>query len=116
MVAYGVLELKPKKAIQSWLDEGDREAEHKEDFERDQLRKMVNDELRRYGLLLARMIVPKNQGWRTKQNAHILYGQVQGRTSGFPVRAILAEGDFRECCIKAAEVLDEMNNAQELGT
>lgn len=81
-----------------------------ENFERDQLRKLVNDELRRYGLLLQRAITPKGQGWRTRANAHVLYGQLI--TAGFPSRPLLCEGDFRDCCIVAAKLLDELDASQ----
>lgn len=61
MVAYGVLELKAVRTPTSWSDE-QQEADKQAQFENDQLRKLVNDELQRYGLLLKRNIVPKGQG------------------------------------------------------
>lgn len=113
MVAYGVLELKAVRTPTRWSDE-QQEADKQAQFENDQLRKLVNDELQRYGLLLKRTIVPKGQGWRTKMAEHVLLGQlIKG---GFTARAELCLGTFKECCIKAAEVLDTMDRAQELGT
>lgn len=118
MVAYGVLELKAVRTPTSWYDE-QQEADKQAQFENDQLRKLVNDELQRYGLLLLlkRTIVPKGQrakGWRTKMAEHVLLEQlIKG---GFTARAELCLGTFKECCIKAAEVLDAMDRSQELGT
>ena len=113
MVAYGVLELKTVQTKTAWTDENQSE-QAQAHFENDQLRKLVNDELQRYGLLLKRTIVPKGQGWRTKMAEHVLLGQlIKG---GFTARAELCLGTFKECCIKAAEVLDEMDRSQELGT
>lgn len=113
MVAYGVLELKANEYSinKLFLNGPDTEAERAAVFERDQLRKLVNDELRRYGLLLAREVVPKNTGWRTKNNSHILYGQLQGNV-GFGVRPILHIGDFKKCCEFAAKVLDDLDRSQ----
>jgi len=114
MVAYGVLELKPTP-IRAFWDNTQQEEEKLAHFENDQLRKLVNDELQRYGLLLLkRTIVPKDQGWYTGMAEHVLLGQlIKG---GFTARAELCLGTFKECCIKAAEVLDAMDRAQELGT
>ena len=113
MVAYGVLELKPTP-IRAFWDDTQQEEEKLAHFENDQLRKLVNDELHRYGLLLKRSVVPKGQGWRTEMAEHVLLGQlIKG---GFTARAELCLGTFKECCIKAAEVLDEMDRSQELGT
>lgn len=114
MVAYGVLELKPTP-IRAFWDYTQQEEEKLAPFENDQLRKLVNDELHRYGLLLLkRSVVPKGQGWRTEMAEHVLLGQlIKG---GFTARAELCLGTFKECCIKAAEVLDEMDRSQELGT
>lgn len=108
MVAYGVLELKPIKLDPLWHIEAEVDSEAR--FENDQLRKLVNDELQRYGLLLKRNIVPKNIGWRTKSNEHILLGQIIA--AGFTVREELCLGTFRECCLKATEVLDAMDRSQ----
>ena len=86
-------------------------------FENDQLRKLVNDELQRYGLLLKRNIVPKNRGWRTEANEHSLLGQlVKPASGGFATRQELCVGSFRDCCIKAARVLDDLDKSQESGT
>lgn len=90
----------------------EREQVAKENFERDQLRKLVREELERYGLLISRVVLPKSQRWRTKANEHILYGQVQGKISGFPVREILHQGEFKECCEVAAKLLDELDASQ----
>jgi hypothetical protein len=114
MVAYGVLELKPIEVSPRALfldrdaEEIAQERDHK--FENDQIRKLVNDELARYGLLLKRRVVPKGNGWRTKQAEHILLGQlIKGNAAGaWRTRQELCVGDFRECCIKAAELLDAM--------
>lgn len=114
MVAYGVLELKqipndPAGVIfqRPRFAETPQEDAH---FENDQLRKLVNDELTRYGLLLKRNIVPKYGGWRTKSAEHILLGQLlKGNAAGaWRTREELCVGSFKECCIKAAEVLDAM--------
>lgn len=114
MVAYGVLEMKHKdSAANQWLSEqspAEQERLRKEDFERDQLRKLVNDELRRYGLLMSRVVVASRDKFRTKNNAHVLYGQIEGR--GLLARPVLAEGTFKECCIVAAELLDNLDASQ----
>jgi len=119
MVAYGVLELKeiePSPFAMFALDPP--KLDTKAQFENDQIRKLVNDELHRYGLLLKRNVVPKNQGWRTKNKEHILLGQLlKGNAAGaWRAREELCTGTFRECCIKAAEVLDAMERSQETGT
>jgi len=114
MVAYGVLELnlseETPRALFLEADAAEIARSKQAAYERDQLRKLVNDELRRYGLLLSRRVKPKGHGWRTSGD-NVLYGQVIGRGS-FPVREILAEGDFKECCIKAAELLDALDKSQ----
>jgi hypothetical protein len=112
--------MKHKTVAQAWLDSqspAEQERLRKEDFERDQLRKLVNDELRRYGLLMARVVVTmarvvatNHNKFRTKNNAHILYGQIEGR--GLLARPVLAEGTFKECCIVAADLLDKLDAAQ----
>ena len=117
MVAYGVLEMKHKAPASDWYGipiTQDQAQVEKDNFERDQLRKLVNDELRRYGLLLSRMVVPNGPKFRTKDNAHILYGQVYGPSNhpGFMGRSVLHEGSFKECCEVAARVLDQMDAAQ----
>jgi multidrug resistance efflux pump len=88
------------------------EQEKAEDFERDQLRKLVNDELRRYGMLLTRTIVSKGAQYRAKANAHTLYGQLEGKSQLFSARAVLFEGGFKECCVHAAKLLDELDKSQ----
>lgn len=118
MVAYGVLEMKHKDGLTTsapWAqarEPDDLEQLRKEDFERDQLRKLVNDELKRYGLLLQRGVSAKGLRWRTSMNHHVLYGQLQG-TKGFEARPVLHEGTFQACCIHAAELLDDLDKAQE---
>lgn len=122
MVAYGVLEMKHSTGaspFSAWLDitdEHDRAQLKQEYFEREQLRKLVNDELKRYGMLLSREVVPNGNRWRTRNNAHVLYGQVIGNEGGFKVRERLCEGDFKECCVKAAELLDKLDASQIEGT
>ena len=113
MVAYGVLEIKRKEPVwTSSLNEhfAATEQNRKDDYERDQLRKLVNDELARYGLLLSRSAVPRGVTWRTKANEHILYGQLENKS--LPVRQILHQGDFKECCEVAAKLLDELDASQ----
>lgn len=114
MVAYGVLEMKHKgpNYEPGWLDETRSEQAKKDDFERDRLRKLVNDELRRYGLLIARKVVPNKDSWRTKNNEHILYGQALDPKPGWVARPVLHEGNFKDCCLAAAKVLDELDAAQ----
>ncbi len=113
MVAYGVLEMKHKQAI-DWLRDLPPQEQarlHQEDFERDQLRKLVNDELGRYGLLMIRQVSPRSNGaWRTSTNSFVLYGQLE--RGGFNTRPIIHEGDFKLCCIAAAKLLDELDAAQ----
>ena len=115
MVAYGVLALKHKvNANDLWLSQQSEQLaaeEREEDRKRDELRKLVSDELKRYGLLITRRVVPKNKSYRTKANAHVLYGQTTG-PKGLPVREVLLEGDFKECCVEAARLLDAMDAAQ----
>ena len=112
MVAYGVLELKHKDASPVWIgnDAELREA-REEDRKRDELRKLVSDELKRYGLLIQRAVTPRGKSFRTRMNTHILYGQKNG-AAGFPYRELLHEGDFKECCVEAAKLLDAMDAAQ----
>lgn len=115
MVAYGVLEMKHKTTTLSYPYDDSRplayiEQNRKDDHERDQLRKLVNDELVRYGLLLSRLAVPKGVTWRTKANGHILYGQLENKS--LPPRQILHQGSFKECCEVAAKLLDELDASQ----
>lgn len=103
--------MKPKPQQQFAIPRDELDRVREEDFERDQLRKLVNDELRRYGLLLARIVVPKGLGWRTRNNTYCLYGQLQGK-EGFSTRPVLIEADFKECCVAAARILDELDASQ----
>jgi len=111
MVAYGVLEMKHKSPGDFWLEGDNAEQIKQDDFERDQLRKLVNDELARYGLLLKREITPSGNRFRTRANTHVLYGQPVGKP-GFMTREILCVGGFRECCIEAASLLDKLDASQ----
>jgi hypothetical protein len=105
-------ELKPESAAAFLQQHTDRELEDNADrFENDQLRKLVNDELHRYGLLLKRNVVPHKQGWRTKEREYILYGQLIG-PPGWKSRPEVCMGSFKDCCIKAAQVLDELDKSQ----
>lgn len=122
MVAYGVLELKevafePAHMFRSPItgEVSTPPLDTKSQFENDQLRKLVNDELHSYGLLLKRNIVPKGQGWRTKNKEHILLGQLvpPNAVSAWRTREELCVGTFKECCIRAAEVLDAMERGQK---
>ena len=117
MVAYGVLEMKHKTPSSLWLNEqspAEQDRLRKEDFERDQLRKLVNDELRSYGLLLSRAVVPNGTRSRTRANTYILYGQVYGPSNnpGLLARPTMHEGDFTSCCVVAARLLDQLDAAQ----
>ena len=115
MVAYGVLELKHKvNASNLWLSQQSEQLaaeERLEDHKRDELRKLVNDELKRYGLLLQREVVPNSSKFRTRLNTFILYGQIKG-SKGFKAREVLHKREFKDCCIVAAEILDTMDRAQ----
>lgn len=109
--------MKPKeKPFPIWADASERDLlkEKIEDFERDKLRKLVNDELRRYGLLLTRKVVPHRDKFRTRGNEHVLYGQVQGH--GLLSRELLCEGSFKDCCVMAAELLDALDASQKPDT
>lgn len=114
MVAYGVLEMKHKDPTSPLFikEEWDLQKEKAEDYQRDRLRKVVNDELKRYGLIIIRRVVPQGQRWRTKANEHTLYGQVIGPNNLFLSRPVLCEGTFKECCIVAAELLDALDASQ----
>jgi hypothetical protein len=118
MVAYGVLEMKhkaPKELDWTGIFQPQDAAQiEKDNFERDQLRKLVNDELRRYGLLLSRVVVANGLKFRTIANTHILYGQVYGPSNnpGFMARSVLCEGSFKECCEVAAKLLDQLDASQ----
>jgi hypothetical protein len=120
MVAYGVLELKPAQVgdmqglflqHQSSPSSEELDRVNAEYAEREELRKLVNDELRGYGLLLRRLVVPRANKWRTKANAHVLYGQLTGRR-GWETREELCIGDFKECCVVAAAILDKLDASQ----
>jgi hypothetical protein len=112
MVAYGVLELKHKDQPPVWIgNDLELKVAREDDRQRDELRKLVNDELKRYGLLLQREVVPTAGRYRTRLNTHILYGQAKG-PKGFPTREVVMKGSFRECCQVAAEILDGLNRAQ----
>ena len=86
-------------------------SEREEDRQRDELRKLVSDELKRYGFLITRMVVPKGKTYRTKANDHVLYGRAAG-AKGFQARELLHEGSFKDCCIKAAGILDILDQSQ----
>ena len=110
MVAYGVLELKEINKSPQWTDHAEQ-MDKQAQFENDQLRKLVNEELHRYGMMLKRNITPHKQGWRTKDNEYILYGQLTG-PPGWKSRLELSIAGFRDCCIKAAQVLDDLDKSQ----
>ena len=101
-----------------WLNQPGNEDElervKQENFERDQLHKLVRDELNKYGVLLQRTVVAKSLGFRTKMNTFTLFGQLQANVRNS--RPVLYEGDFRTCCQVAACELDKLDAAQELGT
>ena len=82
-----------------------------EDHERDQLRKLVSDELKRYGLLLTQQVRPVRDRWRTSKHTFTFYGQSFG-PPGFVTRELLHEGSFKDCCIRASELLDALDAAQ----
>ena len=112
MVAYGVLEMEHNDAPASTPWQAPRtDAELAEEKEkkrkRDELRKLVSDELKKYDMLISRQVVPKGKAWRTKANAHVLFGPRAGK-KGFVVREELVTGSFRECCVKAAGLLDQI--------
>lgn len=113
MVAYGVLELKHKQGNPYFtaIDSAELAEEREEDRKRDELRKLVSDELKRYGLLIQRVVTPRGKSFRTSANTHILYGQKRG-SKGFLIREMLHEGSFKECCVEAARLLDAMDAAQ----
>lgn len=114
MVAYGVLELRHKEVSPFWLSEiseGNRNKELEENRQRDELRKLVSDELKRYGLHIQRAVVPKREGYHTRANTHELYGQKSG-PKGFTTRELLHVGTFKECCVVAAALLDALDAAQ----
>ncbi len=107
MVAYGVLEL-PRMSEPDWIGDDLRGSEYKRKmFERDQLTKLVNDELKRYGLLLALKVgsyPPARR--RTAGGAnYVLHGAVQGKDT-LPMRRLVHEGTFKACCIAASKLLD----------
>lgn len=93
MVAYGVLELK-----------GDRVRDN------ERLYKLVREELGRYGLTLFRPRAEYSGPWRKKAQ-YALYGQLQG-TLKFTARSPLYTGSFKDCCIEAAKLLDQLDAAQ----
>ena len=102
MVAYGVLELKSVGPVDSFLNDDQKHAEYKRKmFERDQLMKLVNDELRSHGLLLS----PKVQFGTRHGSTYILHGSLLGG-GYFPRRERMKEGSFKDCCIEAARLLD----------
>ncbi len=101
MVAYGVLEFKSVPQPDRIGDEGRASTYRQTMFERDQLMKLVNDELKRYGMLLA----PKVRFGNRHGTIYVLYGTMQG-TAAFPLRRLVAEGTFKACCIAASELLD----------
>lgn len=102
----------PEHTVGRFLEDRTDKEDQSVKFENDQIRKLVTDELAGYGLLLKRNIVPKGNGWRTKSQEHILYGQKQGKAVGWQWRDELCKGSFRECCTKAAEVLDAMERGR----
>lgn len=109
-----MLEMKHQEPkISLWMNEQSPEEQKRlaaESYERDQLRKLVNDELARYGLLMQRAVTPSGNRWRTRANAHVLYGQLT--KTGWVTRPVLCEGDFKECCVVAAKLLDELDASQ----
>jgi hypothetical protein len=73
-------------------------------FERDQLFKLVNDELKRYGWLLSPKVTFRGDHGST----YVLHGSLYG-TGYLPRRVVLWEGSFEDCCIEAARLLDTNN-------
>lgn len=110
MVAYGVLELKQPSVLQViFLEENKQDQDVKR--HNDDLRTLVSAELKRYGLMLSRKPVSNGGRWSTSKTTHCLYGQKQG-SEGFKTRPLIHEGDFKECCVIAAKILDELDAAQ----
>lgn len=110
MVAYGVLELKPLLDTDPhWLENvgGISQAQ-----ENEQIRKLVREELERYGLALCKHLTTYRAWGRDKiRGEYTLYGQKWG-SPGFQTRAPLWVGSFKECCIEAAKLLDQLDQAQ----
>ncbi len=109
MVAYGVLEnvnSYPRHA------EGGEDPLAEKRKERDRIRRMVRDEIREFDLLILPAVVQKFGGpFRARPDMFILYGpatksDVKG---GLVARGAIAQGSFRECCIKAVEFIEPFN-------
>ena len=107
MVAYGVLELKLERVTTKpppWLEDYAEEKRYKEErFKRDELRKLVNDELKKYDMGIAPE-VSKNV-WGGRSNNNVLYGPATG---AFLARQEIKIGTFKECCEAAVELLDKL--------
>ena len=102
VVAYGVLELKRVDPPAFKSNDDDTLGKYqKQMFEFDQLMKLVKDELKRAGMLLT----PKVGQQRTRQGHYVLHGGLIN--AGFPARDFLYEGSFKDCCVVAAQLLDE---------
>ena len=112
MVAYGVLDNigsfpKPDFEDSDPLKEKRRE--------RDQIRRLVREELKESDMLIMQAVAQKRGtgAYRSIPDKFILYGPRPENPNprGWVTRGVIAEGDFRECCLKAVEFLEPFNQA-----
>ena len=120
MVAYGVLENVggyPKHDGTGF----DKYATQRK--ERDEVRKLVRAELKEMDLIITPLVAQKHGGggasgaYRAVKDKFVLYGPrnvtstLPAHHNGWIARGVLAEGDFRECCVKAVEFMEPFNQA-----
>jgi hypothetical protein len=112
MVAYGVIEINERDtrslvglSHQSTAEIEELIAKERADqLARDEIYKLVSDEIARYGLLLMRNVGPVNK-YRS-EGEWVLNSPKVLTSSGWVLREELCIGTYKECCIKAAKYLD----------
>lgn len=113
MVAYGVLDNIAAIPRAYGIEETDEQKATRQ--ERDKIRRLVREELKESDLLIMQAVSQKRGtgSYRAQTDKFVLYGprpkQVNPR--GWVTRGVIAEGDFRECCLKAVEFLEPFNQA-----
>lgn len=111
MVAYGVLDNIASIPRAHGFEETDEQKAARQ--ERDKIRRLVREELKESDMLIMQAVAQRRGtgSYRAQTDKFVLYGprpeQVNPR--GWVTRGVIAEGDFRECCLKAVEFLEPFN-------
>lgn len=116
MFAYGVLTVDDEALYRVTGDmlrnDADRESYLARLEKRDEMRKMVSDELAEHGMRIRPAVYPVGRRFRTSSATYELFGPLVGNPNGFAGRGSIHVGDFRSCCVAALKRIEPFN--QEL--